>query len=469
MRDHRPVRPDELDDLPVQLRQRAALRCTPDQLFESFARAEDWRAWLRLEVEWTSDPPFGSGSTRTARARGLVAEEVFTEWVHGERMSFYFRRSNSALLEQLAERWEVTPNEGGCTLTWRVAFRPSALGRPLAPALRRALTSGAQRGFAVLDAVARGERAAVRWQDHVDPALRSTLRRLPNLTFGPWVARGFNALTRGLRRVARAPDGVSLRIVARDHQELRVFTPRGVERTAGGVLWLHGGGRVIGHPCLVDAQSAWLARALGVVVVAPSYRLAPEHRYPAALDDCVAAWRWLLERARELGVEPTRVAVGGESAGGGLAAELCQRLRDEGGAQPRCQCLVYPMLDDRTAADESRAALEHLVWNNRSNHFGWSSYLGVAPGAPEVGAYAAAARRVELDGLPPAWLSVGDLDLFYREDLDYAERLRAAGVPVTLDVVPGGFHGYFAAGRGEPPVERARASLLGFLEEQLRS
>jgi acetyl esterase/lipase len=154
--------------------------------------------------------------------------------------------------------------------------------------------------------------------------------------------------------------------------------------------------------------------------------------------------------------------VGGESAGGGLAASAVQRLHDAG-AHPLGQWLFCPMLDDRTAARTELDDVGHFVWNNVSNRFGWSSYLGQAPGAPEVAPYAVAARRGELSGLPPAWICVGDIELFHDEDVDYARRLEAAGVPVTLDVTSGTPHGFENWAADTAParmlVRRARAWL----------
>jgi acetyl esterase/lipase len=202
---------------------------------------------------------------------------------------------------------------------------------------------------------------------------------------------------------------------------------------------------------------ALTARELGILVVSVEYRKAPEQPFPAALDDCSAGWKWLQGEAQRLGVEPTQVAVGGESAGGGLAASLAQRLHDVGAstdaATPIAQWLFYPMLDDRTAARDELDRLDHFVWNNRLNRFGWRSYLGVDPGSGAVPPYAVAARREDLRGLPPAWIGVGDIDLFYDEDRDYAERLRAAGVAATLDVVPCAPHG-FASWAPNTPLAR---------------
>ncbi|WP_430781686.1 alpha/beta hydrolase [Actinoplanes sp. G11-F43] len=172
------------------------------------------------------------------------------------------------------------------------------------------------------------------------------------------------------------------------------------------------------------------------------YRLAPESPYPAALDDVSAVWKWMRVNAAGLGVDPDRVAVGGESAGGGIAASLVQRLHDTGGPEPVPQWLFAPMLDDRTAARRELDELDHFVWNNRSNRFGWTSYLGQTAGAAEVPAYAVPARRADLTGLPPAWLYAGDIELFHDEIVEYAGRLRTAGVDTTLTIVPGAAHGF---------------------------
>jgi acetyl esterase/lipase len=162
------------------------------------------------------------------------------------------------------------------------------------------------------------------------------------------------------------------------------------------------------------------------------------------------------------------VAVGGASAGGGLAACLAQRLRDEGGRQPAAQLLVYPMLDDRTASLRELDDAGHLVWHNRSNRAGWSAYLGGAPGAPEIPAYAAAARRDDLRGLPPAWIGVGDLDLFWDEGRAYAERLEAAEVPVELLEIPGAPHGFDVMAPDVPLAHTFVASQAAFLRQRLR-
>jgi acetyl esterase/lipase len=190
-----------------------------------------------------------------------------------------------------------------------------------------------------------------------------------------------------------------------------------------------------------DAFCRRVAAELGVLVAAVDYRLAPEHRFPTALEDCNDALGWLAARAD---VDRGRIAIGGASAGGGLAAALALLARERGDVTPAFQLLSYPMLDDRTAlrADIDERYLR--LWDNRANHFGWRAYLGQEPGGPDVSPLAAPARSEDLAGLPPAWIGVGTLDLFHDEDLAYAARLREAGVACELHVVEGAFHGFDA-------------------------
>jgi acetyl esterase/lipase len=174
-------------------------------------------------------------------------------------------------------------------------------------------------------------------------------------------------------------------------------------------------------------------------VVSVDYRLATEHPFPAAHEDSLRALRWLHGDAEALAVDPTRIGVSGESAGGGLAAGLVQRAVDEG--VPVCfQHLLYPMLDDRTVPRAEAEGGWNAVWTPTSNRFGWTSYLGHEPGLPAPLPYAVPARRTSLEGMPPTWIGVGTADLFHDEDVAYAEALRAAGVACALHVVPGMFH-----------------------------
>lgn len=238
-------------------------------------------------------------------------------------------------------------------------------------------------------------------------------------------------------------------------------------RGTGALFLIHGGGFVLGAPDQMIATAAGFARDVGVPVFLPSYRLAPQHPFPAALDDCHAGWGWLQKNAARFGVEPTRIVVGGWSAGGGHAAALAQRLLDEGGSQPIAQLLVYPMLDDRTAADRSRDTPAHRVWSNANNRFGWESYLGHPPGGPAP-RYAVPARREDLTGLPPAWVGVGTPDLFLHEDRAYVNRLREAGVDCTYVEVDGCIHGFDALVMDAPLSKAFLDSMIAFVTPHVR-
>ncbi len=286
----------------------------------------------------------------------------------------------------------------------------------------------------------------------VHPDLAWRVRFLPPLgrilanPRGLAVARRVGLLGRG-----SPVDGVRVSSRELGGVPVRIYRPASaVTTSAPGLLWLHGGGLVMGSAALDDTHASEVARDLGVLVVSVDYRLAPEAPFPAALDDAHAAWRHLAAAPHELGVDVERLAVGGQSAGGGLAAALVQRIRDEGGPQPVAQWLLCPMLDDRTAARRELDDAGHLVWDNRLNRFGWRSYLGEEPGAEYLPVYAAPARCQDLRRLPPAWIGIGSVDLFLDEASTYADRLRAADVDVDIEVVDGAPHGFEAWARSTP-------------------
>jgi acetyl esterase/lipase len=193
-----------------------------------------------------------------------------------------------------------------------------------------------------------------------------------------------------------------------------------------------------------ERTSIAFARELGITVASVDYRLAPAHPAPAALQDCHAALRWLTEHAPQRGIDPTRIAIGGASAGGGLAAGVTLLVHDRGEPIPAFQLLVYPMIDDRTVNRTDHDVPGVRMWSKKSNRYAWTSYLGHHPGDEGVSPYAAPARRDDLTGLPPTWIGVGTFDLFYDEDIRYAQRLRAAGVPCELKIIEGAFHGFDA-------------------------
>ncbi len=248
---------------------------------------------------------------------------------------------------------------------------------------------------------------------------------------------------------------------------VRVYRPKTLKTPAPALLWLHGGGFIIGSPEQDELSSAFYARELGIVVVAVRYRLAPKHPYPTPLEDCYSALKWLHGNASSLGVDPARIAIGGPSAGGGLTAGLALLAHDRKEVPLVFQLLIYPMLDDRTVTRTDHDTSHARVWTTGSNRYGWRSYLKQEPGAALAPEYAAPARRGDLSGLPPAWVGVGTFDLFHDEDLEYARRLKAAGVPCEVTIVPGAFHGFDALKPSAPVAREFRRSPLALLRKAL--
>jgi acetyl esterase/lipase len=209
------------------------------------------------------------------------------------------------------------------------------------------------------------------------------------------------------------------------------------------VLHIHGGGYVSGTVTADRRNLQDLVIAQDCVAVSVDYRLAPETRFPGSLEDNYAALRWLYTNAKELGVDRKRIAIKGESAGGGHAAALAIAARDRGEIPICMQVLIYPMLDDRTGSTRHVPPyLGHYIWTEDKNRFGWSSLLGVPAGSQDVPKGSVPARVAGLNGLPPTFIGVGSIDLFAPEDLEYAQRLVLAGVPTEVKVVPGAFHGF---------------------------
>ncbi len=220
---------------------------------------------------------------------------------------------------------------------------------------------------------------------------------------------------------------------------IAIYQP-GTPAPRPGLLMIHGGGYVVGT-AREDLNGIGYADHVGCTVVSVDYRMAPEFTYKASIVDCFAGLNWMFDNAAELGVDSGRIAIGGASAGGGLTASLALYNRDHGGPDVALQLLVYPMLDDTHETPSGYEVTHPNVWNRDVSLKAWKMYLGDEYGTDNVSPYAAAARATDLSGLPPAFVTVGTEDLFRDEDIDYAQRLMAAGVPTELEVYPGVFHG----------------------------
>lgn len=306
------------------------------------------------------------------------------------------------------------------------------------------------------------------------PDLLPGAHLVPRLSLTPRTLRFVRWLT-GLRKAPHLPrlDDV----VAEDHAApapeggrpvpVRVYRPADADGPVPCLVWLHGGGYLLGDAYQDEKANLALVRELGIAVATVDYRLAPEEPAPAATDDAYAALRWVHDSAEELGVDPTRIAVGGASAGGGLAAGVALVAHDRGEVPVAFQLLIYPMLDDRTVTRTDLDDRECRMWTAASNRFGWTAYLGSEPGSAGVSEYAAPARREDLAGLPPAWIGVGGCDLFHDEDVAYADRLADAGVPCELHVTPGGYHAFDLVQAKAGVSQAFRASYVAALRAAL--
>ena len=307
----------------------------------------------------------------------------------------------------------------------------------------------------------------------IDPEIAAVIAATP--VAGPLGAAVLPAMRQNMRTMAAAMP-LTDQVTRTDHEiespdgfRFAIRVHRGVDAPDGQpiIVWLHGGGMVAGTYLIDDIRFDKWCGALGVVGVAVDYGLAPERPYPGPLEDCYAALRWAHDHAGEIGGDAGRIGIGGNSAGGGLAAGLALMARDRNEVAVAFAALVYPMIDDRMTTPSSGWAVP--TWPPAANDFGWSSYLADVGGrgADDVPVYAAPARATDLAGLPSTFISVGALDGFLDEDVDYAARLLRAGVPTELHVYPGAPHGFDLMMPGTQIARRARRHLDEWIAAQL--
>ncbi|MGW6717657.1 alpha/beta hydrolase [Streptomyces sp. NPDC054995] len=288
------------------------------------------------------------------------------------------------------------------------------------------------------------------YDPRLDPEMAAALAAEP---LSPTVLDGLDREGLAAVRAARANAGSpppAEGVLVRDHRlpgpdpvRVRVYRPRAADpRPLPCLVWIHGGGMVLGTPEADDARVSRYVLEAGCAVVSVDYRLAPEHPYPEPVEDCYRALRWTAEQAGALGIDPERLAVGGISAGGGLAAATALLARDRGGPRLAFQLLLCPMLDDRNTTHSSKEFTEAVTWPRANNLYGWAALLGPSAGGDDVSPYAAPARATDLSGLPPAYVDVGELEVFRDECAQYALRLIAAGVSTEFHLWPGAFHGF---------------------------
>jgi len=228
--------------------------------------------------------------------------------------------------------------------------------------------------------------------------------------------------------IAKHEDGSSLAV--------RVHRPKGVQKELPCILFIHGGGMILGGLESEDASARMLCQMVQAVVVSIDYRLAPEYAYPAQVDDCYACLSWIAAHTTDLGIDASRLAVYGGSAGGGLTIATVMRARDNGGPPIAFQMAIYPMIDDRNETSSSHEVTDIGVWDRCSAQEAWALYLA----GQEPDHYSAPARATDLTGLPPTFIDVGEVDMFRDEDIAFAARLLVSGVPTELHVYPGAYH-----------------------------
>ena len=308
-------------------------------------------------------------------------------------------------------------------------------------------------------------------QPYYDPEIRAAIEAQPRL--GTDNADTLET-TRSSRLLRNADAPLSDEVERVDHfvagppgDEVRVRLHRRktIEDLLPALYWTHGGGYVLGAPEQDDFRFDRWCQRFGLVGAAVQYRLAPEHPYPAGLEDSYAGLKWLKENGESIGVDTDRIGIGGPSAGGGMAAALALLVRDRGEFELDYQLLIYPMIDDtRTTVT---ANWDVPVWDRESNYFGWQSYLGDLFDTEDVPIHAAPARAIDLSGLPRAYVMTGTLDGFADEDVAYAQRLNQAGVPTELHVYPGAPHGFDGFAPGTAVARQARSDINDFLGRML--
>lgn len=217
---------------------------------------------------------------------------------------------------------------------------------------------------------------------------------------------------------------------------VRVYSPKKASKPAAGLIYIHGGGMIMGGLDGQDATCQMMAERLGAVIASVDYRKAPENPYPAAPEDCYAAASWVFENAAELNLDASNIGIYGQSAGGGLAIAVALMARDRGGPKFSFLAPIYPMIDDRNTSESSKLVTDVGIWDRAGSIEAWGWYLG----GEAADQYAAPARAEDISGLPPTFIDVGELDLFRDEDMDFAKRLAEAGVQVEFHLWPGAYH-----------------------------
>ena len=280
----------------------------------------------------------------------------------------------------------------------------------------------------------------------VNPELLPILEQIPDLDIRPETLPAIREFSAQMRPPTVADQFVSfadetIKGSNTNPIKLRIYRPQTTD-TLPVLLWIHGGGYVLGSYDADDGLCQRFAKEANCVVVSVDYRLAPEHPYPAPLEDCYTALKWIADNAQSQRINPDKIGVAGKSAGGGLTAALTLLTRDRKYPSIHFQMPLYPMIDDRNNSPSANEIREGFVWNKKTNAMGWQMYLGELHGTDKVPPYAAASRAEDYSNLPYTYTCVGQLDPFRDETLMYVTKLAQAGVDVEFHLYPGAFHGF---------------------------
>lgn len=299
--------------------------------------------------------------------------------------------------------------------------------------------------------------------ERIDPELLPALEAFPALDLNRDNIVKMRALLASAPIVASAVSVLEEeQVISTQDGDLKVYIyRRSRAEKQPAVLWVHGGGYILGNA--QDERARVIADTCDCTVVSVDYRLAPEHPFPAGPNDCYAALTWMNEQASELGIDPARIVIGGASAGAGMAAGVVLMNRDKANFPLKLQLLLYPMLDNLHATESGKLE-NHPVWKQATSFNAWEMYLNGTPGV-DANPYAAAARAKDLSRLPPAYICVGATDLFCDEDIAYARRLDDAGVNVELSVFPGVYHAAESFVANAKVSKRLNASFMSALKD----
>lgn len=299
----------------------------------------------------------------------------------------------------------------------------------------------------------------MRNRERVIPELLEVLDKFPGLSLDQeLIPQVREALKDGYEPVDQTDVSIEvIAIEAYDNEEIniRVYKPRNLNDNLPGLLWIHGGGYVLGAAESDDALCVRYVKDIGCIVVSVDYRLAPEHPYPTPLEDCYSALCWMVNNAEQLSIDINKIAVAGSSAGGGLTAALTLLARDRNFPKVHVQLPLYPMIDDSNNTPSANEITEGMIWNQQLNDMGWKLYLGKLYGTDNIPPYAAPARAIDYSNLPYTYTFIGQLDPFRDETLTYVTKLAQAGVDVEFHLYPGAYHGFESLNPQSPVAQYA--------------